>query len=84
VFNGVIYIHTFSLSNGVRQGGTIPPVLFNIYTDNLSVCLNNSKIGCKMNGVITDHIMYADDNCIIHLRLLHYTNCSVCVLRKKI
>ena len=33
--------------------------------DDLSVCLNNSKIGCSMNGVIANHIMYADDACII-------------------
>jgi len=33
--------------------------------DDLSVCLNNSKIGCSMNGVIYNHIMYAEDTCII-------------------
>jgi len=43
------------------------PALFNIYMDDLSVCLNNNKIGCSMNGVITNHIMYADDTCIIAL-----------------
>jgi len=41
------------------------PVCFNIYMDDLSVCHNNSKIGCSMNGVITNHILYANDTCII-------------------
>ena len=31
--------------------------------DDLSVCL--SKIVCSTNGVISNHIMYADDTCII-------------------
>ena len=47
------------------QGGIISPVLFNSYMDDLSVCLNNCKIGCSMNDVISNHIMYADDTCII-------------------
>ena len=55
----------FTVSNEVRQGGIMSPVLFNTYLDDLSVCLNNSKIGCSMNGVISNHIMYANDTCII-------------------
>ena len=49
----------------MRQGGIMSPVLFNIYMDDPSVCLNNSKIGCSMNGVITNLSMYADDTCFI-------------------
>jgi len=49
----------------VRQGGIMSPVLFHSYIDDLNVCLNNSKIGCIMNVVISNHIMYADDTCII-------------------
>jgi len=33
--------------------------------DDLSICLNNSKISCSINGVITNHVMYADETCII-------------------
>ena len=49
----------------MRQGGIMSPVLFNSYMDDLSVCLNNSQIDCSMSGVISNHIMYADDTCII-------------------
>jgi len=47
------------------QGGILSPVLFNSYMDDLRVCLNYSKIGCSMNGVITNHLMYVDYTCII-------------------
>jgi len=62
---GTLYSPFFTVSNGVRQGGIMSPVLFNSYMDDLSVCLNNSKISCSMNGVISNHSMYADDTCII-------------------
>ena len=55
----------FATSNGVRQGGIISPVYFNIYMDGLSNDLKRSKIGCKINGEILNHLLYADDSCII-------------------
>jgi hypothetical protein len=51
----------FLVSNGVRQGGILSPLLFNVYMDNLSEQLIQSNIGCKYNGLITNHFMYADD-----------------------
>ena len=35
----------FIVSNGVKQGGIISPIIFNMYMDDLSVALNNSGIG---------------------------------------
>lgn len=55
----------FTASNGVRQGGVMSPILFNVYMDDLSTWLNNSDIGCIMNDKPINHLMYADDTCIL-------------------
>ena len=38
---------SFLVSNGVKQGGIISPILFNVYMDQLSEKLNASNIGGK-------------------------------------
>ena len=55
----------FSIINGVRQGGVLSPQLFAIYMDDLSVCLTQCKAGCHLNETITNHVMYADDICLV-------------------
>ena len=49
--------------NGVHQGGIIPSSFFNVYMDHLSHALNLSGTGCHFNGLIANHLMYADDCC---------------------
>ena len=49
----------------VRQGGVLSPQLFAIYMDDLSVCLTQCKAGCHLNETVTNHVMYADDICLI-------------------
>ena len=44
-----------------------PPLLFNVYVNELSECLNKSGIGGSMNSTIINHMLYADDICIISL-----------------
>lgn len=52
---------SFTLKNGVRQGGIISPYLFNIYVDDLSLALNERKVGLHAGSKLINHIMYADD-----------------------
>lgn len=56
---------TFRTSNGVRQGGILSPALFAVYVDTLSVELNKVHTGCYLNSELLNHIMYADDICLI-------------------
>ena len=55
------------MSNGVKQGGIISPVLFNVYMDDLSCVLNCSNIGGRIGGEIVNNLSYADDLCLICL-----------------
>ena len=57
----------FCVSNGVKQGGIISPVLFNVYMDDLSCVLHRSNIGGRIGGEIVNHLSYADDLCLICL-----------------
>ena len=52
---------SFFITNGVRQGGILSPLPFNVYMDDLSSSFSNTPIGCSIGGVMVDHIMNADD-----------------------
>ena len=55
----------FQVSNGVRQGSINSPIFFNIYVDDLSGTLTNTRCGCNLNGVNFNHLLYADDTVLI-------------------
>ena len=40
---------------------------FNVYTDDLSIKLNQSGIGGDIGGHLINHLCYADDLCLISL-----------------
>ena len=63
-WNGVTS-YGFSTGNGVRQGGILSPALFSVYVDFLSYHLNKVDVGCYLNTVVINHLIYADDLCII-------------------
>ena len=53
--------NTFSVSNGVRQGGVLSPILFTVYIDELLSQLKASGIGCHWNHHYVGAVCYADD-----------------------
>ena len=55
------YSRKFGVSNGVRQGGVLSPILFAIYLDTLLCQLQSSDIGCSLGGVYAGAFAYADD-----------------------
>ena len=56
-----IHSEQFSVTNGVKQGGVISPILCCIYMDNLLHELAASGIGCYMVNVYAGAFGYADD-----------------------
>ena len=57
----------FNVTNSVRQSGILSPKLFNIYIDGRSNILNNSLVGGSLGGKRINHMLYADDLCIVSL-----------------
>jgi len=41
----------FVIKSGVRHGGVLSPILFNIYVDCLAESLRESDLGCHIRGV---------------------------------
>ena len=51
----------FPVSQGVRQGGILSPILFALYIDDLLLELSQSKVGCHWYGTFAGALAYADD-----------------------
>ena len=58
---GNVMSESFTVSNGVRQGGILSPYLFNVYMDDLSIRLKKLYPGCRIANNIINHLFYADD-----------------------
>ena len=61
------YSSPFSVSNGVKHGGILSPILFNVIIDDLSVSLNSCNIGRRIENIFLNHLCYADDLCLTSL-----------------
>ena len=56
---------SFSVSNGVKQGGVISPLLFSIYIDNLFSKLKHLGLGCHVGLTYAGAFGYADDIALV-------------------
>jgi hypothetical protein len=56
---GSVLSSQFNISNGVRQGGILSPLLFNVYMDDLSKALQSLPVGCYMSDCLINHLFYA-------------------------
>ena len=52
---------SFPLTNGVKQGGVISPLLFAVYLDPLLDKLHKTKKGCFIGNICANALAYADD-----------------------
>ena len=71
---------SFLVSDEVRQGGILSAILFNIYVDDLSTRLINLKIGCRINDVYVNDLIYADDTVLIAAMPKLIDSCCHCQL----
>ena len=62
---GSVMSESFTVMNGVKQGGVLSPVLFTVYTDGLLLRLQESGIGYHMGGHYACALAYADDITLI-------------------
>ena len=51
----------FPVTQGVRQGGVLSPILFCTYVDDALCKLNDTDHGCCIRGFFINAVMYADD-----------------------
>ena len=75
------YSDFFTSTNGVKQGGILSPLFFNVYMDNLSAQLNLQHIGCSTGDVAVNHNIYM----LMTLHNFHLLqrackSCWICVL----
>ena len=51
----------FGVTNGVRQGGVLSPILFTVYVDDLLKELEENGVGCFWSHYFAGAMCYADD-----------------------
>ena len=62
---GGVVSDSISVSNGVKQGGILSPVLFSIYADAILNALRESGQGCYIGRLFCGAVAYADDIIIL-------------------
>ena len=76
---GVCISDSSKVTNGVLQDSMLTPLLFNIYIDGLRDIVNKSSIGGFIGGKRINHMLYANDLCIVSLSSAgHQQLLSIC------
>ena len=68
---------SFSVANGVRQGGVLSPVLFTIYVDELLLQLKHNVVGCHWDHQFAGAFSYTDDLILLAPSPQHYGLCYI-------
>ena len=58
---GTEHADNFNVSNGVKQGEVISPLLISCYVYKLFSLLQNSGLGCRVGSAYAGSFGYADD-----------------------
>ena len=58
---GTKFSSEWMVCNGVRQGGVLSGLFFNLYIDSLLSTVSEMKIGCRLGITMSNIIAYADD-----------------------
>ena len=58
---GSYFSDTFSVFNGVKQGGVLSPILFITYFNDMFKRLRHSQLGCHIGNTYVGALGYADD-----------------------
>ena len=57
----------FTICSDVRQGEILSPKLFTLYVNQLTNKSIACNVGCYFNSMCINHVMYADDICLLAL-----------------
>ena len=61
VRSGITTTSSFLVSNGVKQGRILSPMLFNVYMDTLNITLSQPSIRGYIGSHLINPLCYADD-----------------------